>query len=404
MICGLLGRHLKHSYSPAIHKHFGSYEYTLFDIPANELGSFLKSDRFHGLNVTSPYKQAVIPYLDALSPLAQQLGAVNTVVRRTDGSLIGHNTDYSGFRSTLLRSDLQLKGKKVLILGNGGASKMGAAALESMGAHVVTISRSGENNYQNLLFHKDAAAIVNATPVGMYPDNYGRLLDLSGFPKLEGVFDMIYNPARTPLLLDAQSRGIPTFNGLWMLIAQAAETAQWFTGEKVPETAVSAIYEKLHKQMENIILIGMPGCGKSTVGKALAQSLGRPFVDLDGYVAEKAGMSAAEMICLHGEARFRTVETEAATEICTGSGLVIATGGGIVTVPQNAPLLRQNGRIFWLQRSLDKLPTKGRPLSSGNLEEMYQRRLPFYAAFADAVIDNNGNIENTVQTILEAYI
>ena len=291
MKCGLLGRHLGHSYSPQIHSQLSDYSYSLFEVEPEDLEAFLKTRDFHGLNVTIPYKKAVIPYLDALSPVAQELGAVNTILRRPDGTLIGHNTDYFGFRSMVERSGLECGDKKILVLGSGGASSTAQAVLKAMGAQVVVISRTGENNYSNLHLHQDAYAIVNTTPVGMYPNNLSTPADLNCFPNLKGVLDVIYNPARTQLLLDGENRGLVTMNGLWMLVAQATESAQWFTGSPIPLERIAQIHHSLKAQMENIILIGMPGCGKSTVGTELAKRLGRTFVDADAAIEEKAGIS-----------------------------------------------------------------------------------------------------------------
>ncbi len=404
MICGLLGRHLSHSYSPAIHGYFGDYVYELFDIPPEDLGDFLKHGSFTGLNVTSPYKQAVIPYLDALSPLAQKLGAVNTIVRQADGKLVGHNSDYYGFRSALDRSGLDLKGKKILILGSGGASSVGKAVLEAAGAQVVVISRRGESHYENLYLHKDASCIVNATPVGMYPENGSRLVDLGLFPKLEAVFDMIYNPARTMLLLDAQDRGIPACNGLWMLVAQAWESACWFTGQPIPKERILWAYRALRGRMENMILIGMPGCGKSTVGKALAAQMQRPFVDVDAYIEAQANKTVPEIFREFGESYFRALETQALESLCKESGLVIASGGGAVTQLHNHHLLRQNGRVFYLHRSLEALAREGRPLSAAeNLEEMFKNRREYYEKARDFTVDNCGKIQDTVQQICKLW-
>lgn len=404
MNCGLLGRKLGHSYSPQIHAHLGSYRYALFEKEPEELEAFLKNGDFTGLNVTIPYKKDVIPYLDELSPAAERLGAVNTIVRRPDGRLVGHNTDYFGFRWLVKKSGLAVAGKKVLVLGSGGASNTAVAVLWELGADVVVISRSGENNYENLDRHADAAAIVNTTPVGMYPNTGKSPLSLEHFPALEGVLDVVYNPARTQILLDASARGLITENGLWMLVAQAKESAEWFTGRKIEDEVIARIHRALRRQMENIILIGMPGCGKTTVGQQLAQALGRRFVDADEALEAKAGRKITQIIPAEGEAAFRTLETETLAELGKQSGLVIATGGGCVTQQRNFDLLHQNGAVFWLTRDLRKLPTDGRPLSqTGRLGEMFAQRQPLYRRFADWEISNDGPVEETLKAILQKW-
>ena len=404
MNCGLLGRKLGHSYSPQIHAHLGSYRYALFEKEPEELEAFLKNGDFTGLNVTIPYKKDVIPYLDGLSPAAERLGAVNTIVRRPDGRLVGHNTDYFGFRWLVKKSGLAVAGKKVLVLGSGGASNTAVAVLWELGADVVVISRSGENNYENLDRHADAAVIVNTTPVGMYPNTGKSPLSLEHFPALEGVLDVVYNPARTQILLDASARGLITENGLWMLVAQAKESAEWFTGRKIEDEVIARIHRALRRQMENIILIGMPGCGKTTVGQQLAQALGRRFVDADEALEAKAGRKITQIIPAEGEAAFRTLETETLAELGKQSGLVIATGGGCVTQQRNFDLLHQNGAVFWLTRDLRKLPTDGRPLSqTGRLGEMFAQRQPLYRRFADWEISNDGPVEDTLKAILQKW-
>ena len=401
MQCGLLGRKLGYSYSPQIHAHLGDYSYGLYEKEPEELESFLKSGDFTGLNVTMPYKKDVIPYLDELSDVAQQLGAVNTIVRRSDGSLIGHNTDFFGFRTMVADSGLSVSGKKVLVLGSGGASNTAVAVLESLGAQVVIISRTGENHYGNLHLHADASVIVNTTPVGMYPLVGVSPVDLAWFPYLEGVLDIVYNPARTQLLLEAEKRGIVAMNGLKMLVAQAKESAEWFSGRILPNEKITAIHKILQNQMENIVLIGMPGSGKSTVGQLLAEKTGKSFLDADAVIAAKAGCSIPEIFAKDGEAGFRAMETEVLSELGKQSGLVIATGGGCVTRAENHPLLHQNGRIFCLHRDLGKLPTDGRPISQSNdLESLYRTRKPMYERFADYHIDNNGPAEATAAQIL----
>lgn len=404
MNCGLLGRKLGHSYSPQIHAHLGSYRYALFEKEPEELEAFLKNGDFTGLNVTIPYKKDVIPYLDELSPAAERLGAVNTIVRRPDGRLVGHNTDYFGFRWLVKKSGLAVAGKKVLVLGSGGASNTAVAVLWELGADVVVISRSGENNYENLDRHADAAVIVNTTPVGMYPNTGKSPLSLEHFPALEGVLDVVYNPARTQILLDASARGLITENGLWMLVAQAKESAEWFTGRKIEDEVIARIHRALRRQVENIILIGMPGCGKTTVGQQLAQALGRRFVDADEALEAKAGRKITQIIPAKGEAAFRTLETETLAELGKQSGLVIATGGGCVTQQRNFDLLHQNGAVFWLTRDLRKLPTDGRPLSQvGRLGEMFAQRQPLYRRFADWEISNDGPVEETLKAILQKW-
>lgn len=402
MRCGLLGRRLGHSYSPAIHAAFGNYTYELFEKEPHELAAFLKSGEFHGLNVTVPYKQAVIPYLDALTETARRTGAVNTVVRRADGTLLGHNSDCYGFSRLIAESGLPVSGKKVLILGSGGASCAARVVLEDLGAVAVTISRSGENNYQNLSRHADAAVIVNATPVGMYPDCGVAPLELSAFSDLEGVIDMIYNPARTALLLDAQKRAPIAVNGLRMLVEQAAQSSAYFTGVAVDAEEVARVYEKIRAESENIVLIGMPGCGKSTVGTRLAEKLGRKFVDTDAEIEKCACCAVAELLPRIGEAAFRRMETEVLRRFGKESGLVIATGGGCVTRTENADLLRQNGRVFFLQRDLRALATDGRPLSV-DVRALYDARLPLYESFCDRRVCNDGSIDQTLAQILEEY-
>ncbi|MCI8619027.1 MAG: shikimate kinase [Oscillospiraceae bacterium] len=400
MKCGLLGEKLGHSYSPRIHSQLGDYAYDLYEKRPEELEDFLKNGDFTGLNVTIPYKKAVIPYCARLSETAQKLQSVNTLLRLPDGSLEGHNTDYFGFLTML--QGLTLAGKKALVLGSGGASNTAAVALRDQRAQVVVISRKGENNYENLHLHRDAAVLVNATPVGMYPNVGVAPLDIGQFPKLEAVLDVIYNPARTKLLQEAMALGIPVVNGLEMLVAQAQKSAEIWTGVPMERQKTEEILRLLRGQMENIVLVGMPGCGKSAVGRKLAQKTGLRFVDMDEEICRLAGISIPEIFAKQGEEAFRALETQIAAKLGKESGLVIATGGGCVTRAENEPLLRQNGTVFWLRRALYKLPKAGRPLSqAGSLEEMYRRREPMYRQFADFAIDNDGAAEKTVAEILE---
>lgn len=403
MRCGLLGRKLGHSYSPQIHSLFADYTYELFEKVPEQLRDFLKNGDFSGINVTIPYKKDVAGLCDVLSDRAKQLGVVNTVVRRSDGTLIGHNTDYFGFRSMVARTGLDVSCKKVLVLGSGGASATAVAVLNALGADVIVISRSGENNYDNLSRHADASVIVNTTPVGMYPNTGVSPISLDSFPHLEGVLDVVYNPARTKLLLDAEERGLITENGLWMLVAQAKESAEWFSGREIEDQRITEVHRQLRKQMENIVLIGMPGCGKSTIGKALAERLGKEFMDADAEIESLAGMSIPSIFAVSGEDGFRKLESKVLTDLGKRSGLVIATGGGCVTRKENYPSLHQNGRILWIERNVEELPTEGRPLShQDKLAHMYKMRKPLYEVFADTCYHNNGSVQQIVESILDS--
>ena len=400
MKTGLLGRKLGHSYSPQIHSYLADYSYQLFEREPEDVESFLKNGDFDAINVTIPYKKTVMPYCH-LTDTARYMGSVNTIVRQKDGTLLGHNTDYFGFTSLVHRSGLNPKGKKCLVLGSGGASVTAVAVLREMGANVIVISRSGENNYTNLHIHSDVAIICNTTPVGMYPNTGVSPIDLTQFPSLEGVLDMIYNPSRTKLLQDAAQLGLIHENGLWMLVAQAKEAAEWFLGHPISDRLIEQVYNKMRLRMENIILIGMPGCGKSTIGKLLASALDKPFIDADSALTEAYGTTITEIFASEGETGFREKETAILETLGKQSGLVIATGGGCVTQPRNYPLLHQNGTIIYLERDPRLLPTSGRPLSrQNNLQDMYRIRKPMYEAFLDYRIDNSGDPEHTVASIV----
>ena len=403
MKCGLLGEKLGHSYSPQIHAELADYDYRLYEKAPDEVEDFVRHGDWHGLNVTIPYKKTVIPFCDELSETAATIGSVNTLKRRKDGTIFGDNTDAFGFE-TLLTQTIpdSIKGQKALVLGTGGASVTVCAVLRNHGAEVVTISRSGENNYENLDRHADARLLVNTTPVGMYPKNGVSPVDLALFPKLACVLDVVYNPARTALLLQAERLSIPHAGGLTMLVAQAKRSSEIFLGNTLPDGEIARITKKLASSMQNIILVGMPGCGKSTVGALLAKRLGRPLLEADAELVKTAGMSIPAIFENESEPGFRRRETATLSELGKKSGAVISTGGGCVTRADNYPLLHQNGTIIWLRRDLNKLAREGRPLSLGaDLGAMYAVREPLYARFADFTVDNTGTPEETVDAILE---
>ena len=400
MRCGLLGEKLGHSYSPAIHAQLADYAYGLYEVAPEDLPAFLTGGDFDALNVTIPYKKAVIPYCAELSPIAQKLGSVNVLVRRPDGTLYGDNADAFGFEYLVRHSGIDVAGQKALVLGNGGASATIQAVLEQLGAHVTVISRHGPDNYDNLDRHADARVIVNTTPVGMYPNNGAAAVDLTAFPACAGVLDLIYNPRRTALLLQAEALGIPCSDGLPMLVAQAKAAEEHFFDRTIADSENERILAQLRREMTNLVLIGMPGSGKSAVGAALAALTGREAIDIDARIAEKAGCSIPEIFAKGGEAAFRALEREATAACGALSGKLLLTGGGVVKTPGNYAALHQNGRIYQLLRPLELLPTDGRPLSQGaDLAAMWAERAPLYERFRDAAIDNSGTVGQTAQAI-----
>jgi len=407
MICGLLGRKLGHSYSPIIHQALGAkYSYGLFEVEPDGLADFLQNGSFHGLNVTIPYKKDVIPFCAELSSEAASIGSVNTLLRRPGGELYGHNTDADGFSAMISKSGISVRGKKVLVLGNGGSSLTVRYVLERMGAgEIVIISRSGENNYENLNRHSDGQIIVNTTPVGMYPETDNAPVSLDAFTGLEGVLDIIYNPSTTRLLMDAKEREVPCIGGLSMLVGQARAACELFIGKTIEKCDEQVAFDTLRRQTETLVLIGMPGSGKTTVGKILAEKMGREFFDADIVLEEEAGLSIPEIFSTEGEAGFRLRETEILKKLCKQPGVVIATGGGCVTREENYFHLRQNGVIIFLERPLGMLDRKGRPLSQGaDLEKMYAARLPLYLRLADITVDCDSEPHTVAENILKELV
>ena len=402
--CGLLGEHLGHSHSPLIHAELADYSYELCEVQKDALEAFVKSGMLDAFNVTIPYKQAIIPFLDARSPKAAEIGAVNTVVRQKDGRLFGYNTDYFGFDYMLRSLDVDVNGKKALIFGRGGAALTVKAVLSDRGACEIVMLGSTDNTPQNIEKHSDAQIIVNASPIGMYPKNNISPTDLAKFPKCIAVLDLIFNPSRTALLIDAEQRNIPFINGLPMLVAQAAFAFELFTGASYEKGAIERITAKIEKTTSNIILVGMPGCGKSTVGKIIANTLERKFADADIAFEEMHGISPANCIESFGEEHFRMLETNTLAELGKQNGIVISTGGGAVTREENYPLLHQNGSIFFIERELTALSRDGRPLSLKiSAEEMYAKRIAQYRRFADSVVFNTATAEDTAEKIISEF-
>ncbi|MBQ9551660.1 MAG: shikimate kinase [Clostridia bacterium] len=402
---GLLGKKLGHSYSPFLHECLsgGSYDYELFEKEENEVADFVQHGDYTGMNVTIPYKQTVIPFMARLTPEAQRIGAVNTVTRLPDGGLLGDNTDYFGFCYLLRRAGIEVSGKKVLVLGSGGASKTAVTVCRDQNAkEVVVISRGGENNYNNLHLHKDTAVIINATPVGMFPHNGVSPVDLAAFPQCEAVADMIYNPAVTELLRQAKARGCIAVNGLPMLCAQAFRASERFLNRSLDENLIEKTIAATEQKMRSIVLIGMPGCGKSTAAALLAEELGREKLDTDEEIEKKLGQSIPSVFAEKGEGYFRDAETEVCHEVGKRSGAVIATGGGAVVREENVIALKQNAVVVFLDRPLQALATQGRPLSqNGKLEELYRQRLPIYKAVCDFTVQTDDDPIITVKRILE---
>ena len=391
---GLIGEKLGHSYSQMIHARLADYRYELKEVAPERLDAFIEARNFRGLNVTIPYKQAVMKHCAELSPEAMEVGSVNTLIVRPDGSLFGHNTDIDGFIYMLRRGEIDPAGAKAVILGSGGTSLTARAALTRLGAReIVTVSRKGPVDYAALYAeHADAEILVNATPVGMYPKNGASPVELDRLPKVRGVADVIYNPEKTALILAAQAKGIPAVSGLSMLVAQAREAAELFVGHAIPAGRVEDIVSEIGAQTLNLILVGMPGCGKSTLGQAVAAALQREFVDCDAEIVRRAGKSIPEIFAQDGEGAFRALESGVLADVCRGHGLVISTGGGAVLRAENRDAMRQNGRVCLIRRALALLPRDGRPLSASEdaVARLWEARRAAYETAADFPAAQNG--------------
>lgn len=397
---GLLGRKLGHSWSPRIHSLLGCEEYALFEREPEDIEALLKDESIQALNVTIPYKIEVMPFCDELTDAAKGVGSVNTIVRR-NGKLIGHNTDTDGFEYTVRRSGISFEGKKVVVFGGGGASKAIVYSAKKMGAkEIIIVDLGAENNYDNLDRHYDAQILVNATPVGMYPKNGEMLVDPAHFTHCEGAVDIIYNPLRTAFMLRCKELGIPCAGGLPMLVAQAKAAEEMFFDKKIDDSLVESIYTTLASEQENIALIGMPGCGKSTIGALLAEMTGRKAIDLDAQIVENEGISIPEIFEKDGEDYFRYLEHYELEKIGKESGKIIMTGGGIVKNELNYALLAQNSRIYHITRDLSLLPTDGRPISqSTDLAVLYAQRAPLYERFRDVLVNNDSTPEECANAI-----
>ncbi len=399
---GLLGETLRHSFSKQIHSVFGNYEYEYYAKSREEAESFIKSGELSGMNVTIPYKELALSLCDELTDTAREAGCVNTITYR-DGKVFGDNTDVFGFMYMLNAGGIVVRDKKVIVLGSGGTSKTARLALKKLGAGEVTVvSRNGAINYENVYALSGTEIIINTTPVGMYPKNGVAPIDLSRFPKCEGVADVVYNPLKTKLLLDAENLGIPHIGGLYMLAAQGFRAAEVFLGEKLSESLIEEAVMSVRRALSNIILIGMPGSGKSTVAAIVAETLSRRFVDTDKEIEKQYG-APAKIITEQGEDVFREIESRVIADVAKESGVVIATGGGVCEREENRGYLSQNGKVYLIERSLDKLSTEGRPLST-DVAAHYERRKDKYLHFADVKIENNGEAASAAEKIITDFL
>lgn len=400
---GLIGKTLKHSYSKIIHEKFGGYEYGLYEVAPSNLEDFVCGGNLKGFNVTIPYKKDVIPFLDQIDKSAKLIGAVNTVIKR-GGKLFGYNTDFKGMLYMLSKAGVCVKGKKVMILGTGGTGNTARAVCEYLGAReIVIVSRSGKINYDNYKEHCDSEVVINTTPVGMYPDNYSSPISLGCFNNLLGVADVIYNPCLTNLLYQAKERGVNYVNGLTMLVAQAKYAMELFLDKTVSDQIIDKTVKKIEEETKNVVLIGMPGCGKSVIGEKVASLLGRQFIDTDQEIVKREKRSIYDIFEKDGEEYFRKVETEVLKSVCMGSGKVIATGGGVVKRKENQFALSCNGVVIYIYRPIDALALNDRPLSKDltAVNKLYSERKQAYLSFSHFKVDNDKDIDSVVKGVVD---
>lgn len=406
---GLIGEKLGHSFSKEIHEQVAEYTYNLIELNSEEFHEFMCNAGFKGINVTIPYKRQVIKYLDRMSHVASDIGAVNCV-KNIDGKLFGHNTDFDGLMALIEHAGIDVRGKKALILGTGGTSETAMAVLKNMGAYnIIRVSRTGRDkavSYEDAAsLHSDAQIIVNTTPCGMYPNVDAQAVNLDSFPLAEGVIDVVYNPIRTKLVSQALEKGIKAEGGLYMLVAQAVKASEFFLSMRFNDDVTEKIFKGILARKTNIVLTGMPASGKSTIGKILAKKMGRELFDTDALIVKKAGMTITDIFKKYGEEHFRNLESEVIKEVSLKSGVIIATGGGAVLKKENIDALKQNGKIFFRNRAVEKLvPTGDRPTASTKEQIMkrYEERYPIYMKTCDYVVREQDSLEKAAAEILEA--
>lgn len=407
---GLIGGRLGHSYSKPIHEELAGYDYRLCPLPTPEQAhAFLRARDFKAINVTIPYKELVMPYCDTIDDAARAIGSVNTIVNK-NGRLEGHNTDFAGFTRMLRKNGISLKNKTVMLLGTGGTQKTALAVARAEGAaEVILVSRRHSEkaiSYEEAAARREVQVLVNTSPVGMYPENGACLVEPDNYPRLEAVLDVVYNPFRTELLLRAEERGLPAVDGMGMLVAQAKYAAEYFTGRRIPDAEIDRIEKTLRARLSNLVLIGMPGCGKSSIGRRCAALLGKRFVDMDDVLVRRIGGPIGSILSPGNEAPFRDLESAVAAELGKENGQVIATGGGVVLRAQNVRALRQNGVLVYIERPLDALALGGgRPLSqnAAAAAKLYETRAPLYEAACDARIQNTGTVDEAARAAKEKF-